>query len=48
MRNSGSRYSPHNIVFMRMFNELQEYYPEYHQIHMEEIEYQKKLQLKRK
>lgn len=47
IRNSGSRYEPFNIVFMRMFNELQEYEPKCHQIHMEEIAYQKKKQLKK-
>lgn len=46
-RNSGSRYDPFNIIFMRMFNKLQEYNPEYHQIHIEELEYQKKLILKK-
>lgn len=39
-RNSGSYYLPFNIVFMRMFNKLQEFDPEldqeYHQIHIEE------------
>lgn len=45
-RNSGSRYDPFNIIFMRMFNKLQEYNPEYHQIHLEELSYQKKLTLK--
>lgn len=39
-RNSGSFYLPFNIVFMRMYNKLQEYDPEldeeYHQIHIEE------------
>lgn len=47
IRNSGSRHQPYNMVFMRMFNELQEYDPNFHQIHLNEIEYQKKLQLKR-
>ena len=46
-RNSGSRYNPFNIIFMKMFNKLQEYNPEYHQIHIEELEYQKKLTLKK-
>ena len=42
-RNSGSTYDPFNIIFMRMFLKLQEYEPEYHQIHLEEIAYHKKL-----
>lgn len=41
--NSGSRYDPFNIVFMRMFNKLQEYDNTYHQIHIEEYMYQKKM-----
>lgn len=44
-RNSGSTYDPYNIIFMRMFNKLQEYDPEYHQIHLEELPYQKRLTL---
>lgn len=44
-RNSGSTYDPYNMIFMRMFNKLQAYDPEYHQIHMEELPYQKKLTL---
>lgn len=40
-RNSGSTYDPYNIIFMRMFNKLQEYNPEYHQIHFEEISYKR-------
>ena len=46
-RNSGSTYDPYNIIFMRMFQKLQEYIPEYHQIHLEELEYQKRLLRKR-
>lgn len=42
-RNSGSTYDPFNVIFMRMFHKLQDYNPDYHQIHIEEIEYQKKL-----
>lgn len=42
-RNSGSYYDPFNIIFMRMFHKLQEYDPNYHQIHIEELLYQKKL-----
>ncbi|MBE6145477.1 MAG: hypothetical protein E7171_02530 [Firmicutes bacterium] len=42
-RNSGSTYDPLNIVFMKMYQQLQEYDPDYHQMHIEEIEYQKKL-----
>ncbi len=40
-RNSGSYYDPFNIAFMRMYNELQKFDPEYdkeyHQIHIEEL-----------
>lgn len=42
-RNSGSTYNPFNVIFMRMFHKLQEYNPNYHQIHIEEIEYRKRL-----
>lgn len=42
-RNSGSLYDPFNVIFMRMFNSLQEYEPEYHQIHLEEMNYQRRL-----
>lgn len=42
-RNSGSRYNPFNTIFMQLYNKLQEYNPEYHQIHIEEYLYQKKL-----
>lgn len=43
IRNSGSRYNPFNIAFMNMYNQLCEYETDYHQIHMEEYLYQKKL-----
>lgn len=46
-RNSGSRYSLFNIAFMRMYNKLIDYDPEYHQVHIEECLYQKKLEKKR-
>lgn len=46
-RNSGSRYIPFNRVFMELYRKLQTYNPEYHQIHMEEYMYQKKLELNR-
>jgi len=46
-RNSGSRYDEFHVVFMRMYNELQRYNPNYHQIHIEELEHQKKLTLKK-
>lgn len=42
-RNSGSTYDPLNIVFMKMYQKLQEYNPDYHQVHFEEITYQKTL-----
>jgi len=40
--NSGSRYKPFNINFMKMYQALQEYDPEYHQIHIEEYLYEQK------
>lgn len=43
-RNSGSRYQPYNFTFMDMYNCLSEYDPNYHQIHIEEYLYTKKLQ----
>ena len=43
-RNSGSRYEPYNFAFMNMYNSLSEYDPNYHQIHIEEYLYNKKLQ----
>lgn len=42
-RNSGSSYSPFNAVFMKMFNKLQEYDPNNHQIHIEEYLYKQKI-----
>ena len=42
-RNSGSYYNPFNCVFMRMYQKLQDIDPMYHQIHMEELEYVKKM-----
>ena len=47
-RNSGSRYNPFNVVFMRMYNKLQNYNPDYHQIHLEETYHQKQKVLKQK
>ena len=43
-RNSGSRYEPYNLAFMNMYNSLSEYDANYHQIHIEEYLYNKKLQ----
>lgn len=43
LRNSGSRYSPFNILFMKMYNKLQNYDTEYHQMNIEEYIYQKSL-----
>lgn len=43
LRNSGSRYNPFNSLFMEMYRALIKYDPEYHQIHLEEISYQKRL-----
>ena len=37
--NSGSRYYPFNIAFMKMFRMLQEYDPDIHQTHLAEFEY---------
>ena len=47
IRNSGSRYKPFNIPFMKMYQQLCLYEPNYHQIHIEEYLYQKRL-IKRK
>ena len=41
-RNSGSRYEPFNISFMHMYNELKEYDPNCHQMHIEEYLYKQK------
>ncbi len=38
-----SRYAPFNKVFYSMYQSLQEYDPTYHQVHLDEIEYQKRL-----
>ena len=46
-RNSGSRYDPFNIPFMRMYGELKEYDPNNHQIDFEECLYKQKI-LKKK
>ena len=47
IRNSGSHYNPFNIIFMRMFNRLQEYDPDNHQLHFDEELYHKKRTLKK-
>lgn len=47
IRNSGSTYHPFNFVFMQMYNALQSYCPEYHQVHLEEVMYEKKLEYKK-
>lgn len=39
--NSGSRYTPYNVLFMEMFNHLQEYDLDDPRIHLEEYIYQK-------
>lgn len=41
--NSGSRYTPFNMAFMAHYTDLCNIDPEYHQIHIEEIMYQKRL-----
>lgn len=46
LRNSGSRYDPFNLFFMRMYLNLVNYEPDFHQIHIEEYLWQKKLQKK--
>ncbi|MEG1288316.1 MAG: hypothetical protein RSD29_03090 [Bacilli bacterium] len=48
IRNSGSRYEPFNVLFMKMYRKLVEYDPFYHQIHIEELMYQDKLERKLK
>lgn len=45
-RNRGSAYKPFNVLFMELFNSLQTYDEEYHQIHLEEYLYQKRLEYK--
>ena len=47
LRNSGSRYGFFNVIFMRMYNRLCEYNPNFHQFHVEEYMYKKNL-VKRK
>lgn len=42
-RNSGSRYQPFNHLFMKMYNKLTDYEPNYHQTDIEEIIWQKKI-----
>ena len=42
-RNSGSRYKPFNAVFMGMYQAFQNIDENYHQIHMEELIYTKKM-----
>lgn len=46
--NSGSRYDELVNIFNRMYQKLQEYEPVYHQIHLEELDYQKRLLLEKK
>lgn len=41
IRNSGSRYNPYNIAFMKMYQNLKEYEPT-NQIHIEEYLYEQK------
>ena len=50
-RNSGSRYDPFNIVFMRMYNKMKEVDDAYemgHQIHIEEYMYAQEKKLLKK
>lgn len=46
-RNSGSRHQPFNQLFMKLYNKLITYEPEYHQVHIEEYLYQKRLKMKK-
>lgn len=46
--NSGSRYDELVNIFNRMYQKLQEYEPVYHQIHLEELDYQRRLLLEKK
>lgn len=41
--NSGSRYRPYNFLFMNMYNNFKNYNFDFHQIHIEEHIYHKKL-----
>lgn len=43
IRNSGSRFDPFNNTFMGMYQKLKKYNPEYHQIHIEEYLYKKRV-----
>ena len=42
-RNSGSWYDPFNVLFMKLFHKLQELDINYHQYHIEEYMYKRKL-----
>ena len=44
-RNSGCRYQPFELPFMKMYNKLCKYDPDMHQIHIEEYEYVKKMNM---
>ncbi len=43
IRNSGSRFDPFNNTFMGMYQKLKLYNPDYHQIHIEEYLYKKRV-----
>lgn len=43
LRNSGSRYGYFNVIFMRMYNKLCQYDSKFHQVHIEEYLYYKRL-----
>ncbi len=45
-RNSGSRYKPFNVPFMKMYQELHNIDLNFHQMHIEEISYIRKLNRK--
>lgn len=40
IRNARSRYKPFNMIMMDLYNSLQEYDPNYHQVHIEEWLYE--------
>ena len=42
-RNSGSRYEPFNVNFMRMYQGIQSIDPDYHQVEVEEVLYHQKV-----
>lgn len=47
-RNSGSRYEPFNIAFMKLYRDVQSIDPDYHQIDIEEVAYNQKVLSKKR